>query len=84
MQLTGFGAVIQPLTPRSAVILQYLFNEGAMLSGPVSRSAHEVTVGSRFRLSDRTSLDIGLVENIINYDNGPDFGVHFGISWASE
>lgn len=84
LQTTGFAAVVQPLTPRTAAIVQYLFNEGVAVSGPVSRNAHEVTVGGRFRLGDRTSLDIGLVENIINYDNGPDFGIHFGINWTSE
>jgi len=82
LQMTGFAALVRPLTPRAAVIVQYLFNEGVAVSGPLSESAHEVTVGGRFRLSDQAALDVGLVENIINYDNGPDFGIHFGINWT--
>ncbi|MFZ2490676.1 MAG: DUF3187 family protein [Thermoanaerobaculia bacterium] len=83
LQMTGFAALVQPLTPRTAMIVQYLFNEGVAVSGPLSRSAHEVTVGGRVRLSGQTALDVGLVENIIHFDNGPDVGIHFGVNWTS-
>ena len=79
-QRTGFAAVVQPLTPRTSVVVQYLFNEGAAETGALGRNAHELTLGGRVYLARGTAVEIGLIENFINYDNGPDFGVHIGIS----
>lgn len=78
-QKTGFAAVTHPFSPRTAVILQYLFNEGVAEAGALSGSIHELTLGARVRISNRTAVEIGLLENLINYDNGPDFGIHLGI-----
>lgn len=79
-QKTGFVALVQPVTPRTALIVQYLFNDGAASRGPLSRSAHELTFGGRIHLNEATSLDIGILENIIHFDNGPDFGFHVAIT----
>jgi hypothetical protein len=61
-------------------VVQYLFSEGAAETGALGRNAHELTVGGRVHVTADTSVDIGLIENFINYDNGPDFGIHIGIS----
>lgn len=79
-QRTGFAAVVQPLTRHTSVIVQYLFNEGIAQTGSLSRNAHEFTLGGRIHISDSTSVEIGLIENVINYDNGPDFGIHLGVT----
>ncbi|HEX6177459.1 MAG TPA: DUF3187 family protein, partial [Thermoanaerobaculia bacterium] len=73
----------QPVTQRTSVIVQYLFNEGIAATGSLGRHAHEVTIGGRMRIANRTSIDFGLIENVLNYDNGPDFGIHFAIVRSS-
>lgn len=80
IQRTGLVAVVQPITARTAAVLQYLFNDGVARSGPLSHAAHEVTIGGRFYVTDRTALDFGVIENVLNYDNGPDVGIHLRIS----
>lgn len=79
-QKTGLVALVQPIAPRTAAVLQYLYNGGVARSGPLSHDAHEVTIGGRFYVTDRTAIDVGFIENVVNYDNGPDVGVHLGIS----
>ncbi len=79
LQRTGFAAVVQPLTRRVDLIAQYLFNEGVAKSGALTRNAHELTVGGRVRIGDRSAVEFGLLENLLTDRNGPDFGIHFGI-----
>jgi len=85
VQKTALAAYVQPLTPRTAAILQYLYNDGTARGGPLGRDIHEVTIGGRLYISPYTSIDFGLIENVLHYDNGPDVGIHIGISriWPS-
>lgn len=54
------------MSAHTALVAQYLFNE--------------VTLGTRMHLTPLTAFDFGVVENVINSNNGPDFGFHFGIT----
>lgn len=85
IQKTALAAYVHPLTRRTAAVVQYLYNDGTARSGPLGRDIHEVTIGGRFYISPRTSVDLGLIENVLHYDNGPDVGIHIGISriWPS-
>jgi hypothetical protein len=40
-----------------------------------------VTLGWRGEILERTVLEIGLIENVVTYDNSPDFGVHIGLAY---
>ena len=79
-QRTGLAAVVQPVTRRTSAVVQYLFNEGVAERGALGRNAHEVTLGARLHVSADTAVEVGLIENFINYDNGPDFGIHLAVS----
>ncbi|HEY3054947.1 MAG TPA: DUF3187 family protein [Thermoanaerobaculia bacterium] len=72
-------AAAQPMTARSALITQYLFNASIARTGPLASGSHELTVGTRVHVTPYTAFDVGVVENIINLKNGPDFGLHFGL-----
>ncbi len=77
---TLFAAVVQPTSPRTALIAQYLYNASVVESGPLATGSHELTVGARLHATSSTAFDAGIVENIINFKNGPDFGFHFGMT----
>jgi hypothetical protein len=79
IEKTLFVAAAQPMTTRTALIAQYLFNASIAESGPLASGSHEVTLGTRVHITRYTAFDVGLVENIINLNNGPDFGFHFGL-----
>jgi hypothetical protein len=80
IEKTLFAAAVQAMTARTALIAQYLFNASIAESGPLATGSHEVTLGTRVHVTQSTAFDIGVVENIINLNNGPDFGFHFGLS----
>lgn len=84
MEKTLFAAAVHPLTERTAVIAQYLFNSGIGESGPLATASHEVTVGARFHVTANTSFDAGIIENVFNFYNGPDFGFHFGLVYDAQ
>lgn len=69
--------------PRQSFVVQYLLTEGALdMDSPrldaFGDASHEVTLGYKVELIDRGVLEFGLVENIITFDNSPDFGIHLG------
>ena len=73
-------------TGRLAALLQTLVNIGPFPSsklGPLNRMAIEATAGVRYALSESVSLDIGLTENLSQYQNTPDVGLHAGIIWTT-
>jgi hypothetical protein len=45
-----------------------------------STATYEVMFGYRRRLSANASLEIGLLENILAFDNSPDFGFHTAVT----
>ena len=63
--------------PRMSLVLQYLGSEGVTVGlDPFSEFSHEVVVGWKWELGQAGVLEIGLLENIVTFDNSPDFGVH--------
>ena len=81
VEKTAFVAAVQPVTARTSLIAQYLFNAAIAETGPLANGSHEVSIGTRFHATARTAFDAGIVENIINFNNGPDFGFHFGLTF---
>lgn len=81
-QLSGLAAVEWRFRPNMSLILQYLVTEGVTRKRrPFSKPSHEVTLGWRGEILERTVLEIGLIENVVTYDNSPDFGVHIGLAY---
>ena len=73
-------------TGRLAALLQTQVNIGPFPSsrlGPLNRTAIEATAGVRYALSESLSLDAGLTENLSQYQNTPDVGMHIGIVWRT-
>ena len=40
----------------------------------------EVTLGAKWEFLAGTVAELGLIENVLFFDNSPDFGIHFGVS----
>ena len=71
---------------RLAALLQTQVNIGPFPSsrlGPLNRTAIEATAGVRYALTEAISLDAGLTENLSQYQNTPDVGLHVGIVWRT-
>jgi len=63
-----------------AFIVQYLFSEGVIENlGALEDVSHEIHLGYKWR-SERNIFEVGIVENIVNFDNGPDVAFTLGIT----
>jgi len=66
---------------RQSFLLQYLVSEGLIDNfDPFSKTSNEVTLGWKWEMRRWGTLEIGLIENIVSFDNSPDFGVHVGFA----
>jgi len=80
-QYTLLGALEWRFALRQSLLLQYLYTEGAIEDfGPFSDPSNEITLGWKWEVRDNWILEAGLIENLISFDNSPDFGIHAGIS----
>jgi len=61
---------------RASIVLQFLYTEGAVKNrSPFSKGSNEITVGLNWEFSNQKLFQIGLIENILVFDNSADFGV---------
>lgn len=80
-QLSALVAAEWRFKPRMSLLLQYLLSEGAAVDlGPFSETSHEVVVGWKWEFRPAGVLEIGLIENVITFDNSPDFGLHAAVT----
>ena len=79
-QYTGLFAMAYTLSDNLAMITQYLFSTPVIegIKG-FDKSSHEVHLGVKFKVGKKAILGVGLIQNIINMDNSPDFGIHVGL-----
>lgn len=62
----------------SSWIVEYLQSDGwATEVEPFSESAHELALAWRRELASGALFELGLIENVIEFDNSADFGLHF-------
>lgn len=67
---------------RHSLLAQCLISEGAAEDlGPFSDASYEVTLGWKWEVIPNGLFELGLIENIIIWDNSPDFGLHSGFSY---
>ncbi len=79
-QFSGMLGYEFTVTANQALIVQYLFSEGVIKDlGALDDVSHEIHIGYKWR-TEKNIIEIGLVENIINFDNGPDVAFTFGIT----
>jgi|GEM_PF-703806 len=80
-QFTGLAAGEWRFLPRHALTLQYLYTEGLIDDfSPFCDPSHEITLGWKWEVIHRGVLEVGLIENMFEFDNSPDFGIHVGFS----
>ena len=79
-QWSASGAVEWRNHARSSWVLQYLVTDGvAENRDPFDDPSHEIDLGWKREIASGLVLEIGLIENIIEVDNSPDFGLHFAL-----
>ena len=67
--------------PNFSMLFQYVFSEGVVKDfGSLSDSSHEVNIGFKWQLSSGSIIEFAMVENVVTYDNSPDFGLHLAFS----
>lgn len=81
-QVSALGALEWRFTSSMSFLFQYLVTQGDVESlGPFSKNSHEITLGWKGEIWTRSVLEIGFIENIINFASSPDFGVHVGLAY---
>lgn len=80
-QKTGLFALAWHYRPDFAVMLQMLYTDAAIKTiKALDEASNEIHFGFKWRINENYLVDFALIENIISWDNSPDFGVHLGIS----
>jgi thiol-disulfide isomerase/thioredoxin len=79
-QFSGLLALEWRVAPRHSLSVQYLGSEGVLdRFRDFSSVSNEVTLGYKWELRPGTVLELGIIENVIKFDNSPDFGIHAGL-----
>ncbi|RDH82739.1 MAG: hypothetical protein DIZ80_10695 [endosymbiont of Galathealinum brachiosum] len=79
-QFSGMFGYEFTMTGNEAFIVQYLFSEGVLKDlGALDKVSHEIHFGYKWR-TENNIIEVGLVENIVNFDNGPDVAFTFGVT----
>ncbi len=81
-QWTATAGLEWNLHPAFSLIGQFQATSGGV-SGieHLTRAAFEVVAGAKWQFVTGVLLEIAIVENVINFSNSPDFGVHGGLSF---
>ncbi len=69
--------------PKFCLLLQYTYHEAALEDfGELSEASHELDLGFKWKLSSGGIIEFAMIENIITYDNSPDFGLHLAYQYS--
>jgi thiol-disulfide isomerase/thioredoxin len=80
-QFTVLAAAEWRFKPRMSLTLQYLGTQGVAKDlGVFSETSNEVVLGWKWEIGQAGVLEIGLLENIVVFDNSPDLGFHVGFT----
>ncbi len=81
-QWTLFSGLEYRLWKRTSLILQNLINSAVARDFfEFSEFTDEITWGIKSELSPGLVMEFSFIENIINFKNSPDFGLHFGMTY---
>jgi len=68
--------------PKFCFLLQYTYHEAALEDfDELSDASHELDLGFKREFSGGSIIEFALIENIITYDNSPDFGLHLAYGY---
>ena len=80
-QGTFLAAVEWRFLPRQSLLLQLLITEGLIDDlDSFSDMSNELTIGWKWQVIPKGVLELGIIENLVSFDNSPDFGFHIGYS----
>ncbi len=80
-QWAGQAAVEWRALPGFSIIAQWVITAGAVDDlRDFSKPSHEVGGGFKWEVTGGILFEASLIENIINFENSPDLGFHFGIT----
>jgi hypothetical protein len=84
LRSTGFSALAAlewNLVADVSLVVQHLYTRGAMSGyGDLSEPSYEISLGVKVEAARGMVVELAVIENIIVFDNSPDFGVHFGFT----
>lgn len=81
-QLTGLFSLSWHYTPTLAILAQYLYSGSDIKNvDKLDDPSHEVHLGFRWNSRHYGMIEFALIENVITYNNSPDFGLHAGWSY---
>lgn len=82
--ITSHLLAVEYLTSRRlSIITQVLANTSLFPRGrlgPLDRTAYEINAGVKYALTPSWLCEIGLIENLSQYQNTPDIGLQWGVS----
>lgn len=82
IQASALAAMEWRVSEGMSFVVQYLASQGgADRFRPFSSPSHEVTIGWKGEIGPGIILEIGLIENVLVFDNSPDFGIHSGFTY---
>lgn len=68
--------------PNFSLLAQYQVTEGAVQNfSKLNDASHEATFGVKWQPASDAVIELALIENVINYDNSPDFGIHLAYTY---
>lgn len=80
-QFSGMMGYEFTMNTDQSLILQYLFSEGVVKNlGALKDYSHEIHIGYKWRTKSYL-WELGIVENIINFDNSPDIAFTLGLTY---
>jgi hypothetical protein len=71
-------------TNKLSVLLQTLANTSPFpdsVLGPLDRTAYEIHGGIKYAISPTALFEVSITENLSQYQNTPDIGLHMGVRW---
>jgi len=75
------NAVIWEWRPAVSFPLQFMYTTGVIKDSPnLKDPSYEAHLGMKWKMKRYGRLEVALIENVINYDNSPDFGIHLNYS----
>jgi hypothetical protein len=79
--MSVLAAVEWTVTDNASIVFQQLRSEGALRGyGHLSAASTEISLGIKVEAAAGVVFELGVIENIIVFDNSPDFGLHFGLT----
>ena len=77
------NAVVWEWRPSISWLLQFMYTNGLIKDFPdLKDPSYEAHIGMKWQTKHDGMFEFAVIENVINYDNSPDFGVHLKYTLA--